>query len=1238
MKPSEMATGLILSTALHLCVALGAWQTLEMPVPDKGHAPPTAFGKVPEARSATEGTVPAGRSATRMAPPRDEGPLEWLYPVFAPGAFGPKIDVGAGRILKVTDMTAPVLKKPRFRPYSPPKIRSALPDPGQDILNRTRPLTSTWQALEQAEADLRQTVAADLADCRLDDIPLDTVILRARYIRLQKVLFRKGLSPDFSYADMRNHFRQKLHRIRRALDGVPPEQYFDALLFHYRKDKIYEEKRGHALFNAIFYDIYNCRTGTEELAMYLALFHPDLPLGINRGSIVRFDGSLVGHVDPAVRINGQWTVFPTVARSARGTAPYQVGELFPIEKLVLDYLPGFDAGACGLNRPLARNGEELNTPPGSGNDNHHPLIVRHDDSRIVLLRETAPQPETFAMVSREERLFNEMLGRYRGTGRKTALLHPDHPYLDFIFHLQGAAARDRKDLVHLYLKNRIDTTPADPKRPLRIPEYLPGHQDLVRTLFSPDPDPDIEVLPGIVVPAARYRPHRDYIETHNRVIENLTARRPALRKPPLPEAIARFLLYYDGRGTTLIRPPAYAPRALVRDLVDDRYDMSPFMQNEPLRRENGTSWRRVAILKAGLAGDTRWALSALEKRIALLKTTLAHGTVILPNAKDRAGNEITGSITYDETLRQQGKTGLSPGFIKDMVELMGEGPALAALGSYLHSPELRLGRRALLEIFGYMGRYCLLEKSRNRLVELARERFALPTDPAIRTAAAQYLARTGTISAEAANRAYFSYLRTTSADAVTVGALLAAGLDRTRAAAHFRQKIERTDPNAAGAHQRLDRLDRIAKILDDPAASDRIAGKHVAVILEYFRTARHHPDGADPNPSGALNSLSHLAREGIEADPVIFNRFVDAGANDPTVLLMGDLVRHWLGPNRFREGLDEAMALEHDRLAAGMADIEALGRATRRIQAQGGPAAYGAALAALRDSAARITFLAALHFQNGFRNDAYSHQRALLHRLFSLDAFERKFANRGSAALAVERDRALNHDAIHRAVELAGYFFKAMKKPGAFDLNHAPFIRPTGDYRATCGPTRKAVNSRSAPKYIAFTAANAYFTSLLDPGNSPEKVAAAFGKEQELLRSLSQKPPSPERAADLNETQLFFNGMAASAPCDVRRIYLFEKLLRQSALPERLPDWVLALARESHHQERDFLERMQRAGGAAAVLEAHRRMDRAAFEQSWGERPFSIRHLYATLLLVKTGHLAVDDTGAFVPTEKFNAG
>ena len=212
-----------------------------------------------------------------------------------------------------------------------------------------------------------------------------------------------------------------------------------------------------------------------------------------------------------------------------------------------------------------------------------------------------------------------------------------------------------------------------------------------------------------------------------------------------------------------------------------------------------------------------------------------------------------------------------------------------------------------------------------------------------------------------------------------------------------------------------------------------------------------------------------------------------------------------------------AMGHEQERFAAVVQDLV-------RLRGGGDLPSYRAALDGVRLSAARMTFLAALNFQNGRRNQAHGSQTDLLHALFSLAEFKKGFEKRYGAALALERDRALNHDAIHRAVELAGFLSREMKTPGAFDLNHAPFIKMKGDYRTACGLTRRTINSRSAPNNISFTPAGTYFTSLLNPDNSPRQVAAAFQKEQELLRTLTTTPLKPAESLDMDATQAFFPG------------------------------------------------------------------------------------------------------------------
>lgn len=96
-----------------------------------------------------------------------------------------------------------------------------------------------------------------------------------------------------------------------------------------------QPKTGQSLLNSIWYDLYNCRTGSEELLLYLSRYHPELELGTVRGSVLRYDGTLMGHMDPAVKINGRWLVLKTVALDTLLVEEYRIGELYPLKKIVL---------------------------------------------------------------------------------------------------------------------------------------------------------------------------------------------------------------------------------------------------------------------------------------------------------------------------------------------------------------------------------------------------------------------------------------------------------------------------------------------------------------------------------------------------------------------------------------------------------------------------------------------------------------------------------------------------------------------------------------------------------------------------------------------------------------------------------------------------------------------------------------------------------------------------------------
>ena len=109
-----------------------------------------------------------------------------------------------------------------------------------------------------------------------------------------------------------------------------------------------------------------------------------------RGSVLKYDGTIMGHMDPAVKINGKWMVFKTVAVDTVLVEEYKTGELYALEKIVLDYLPGLEKDFPGLATPIARNGKILENKHDVYTKNDHQLAVKDKVPSILLWQENQP--------------------------------------------------------------------------------------------------------------------------------------------------------------------------------------------------------------------------------------------------------------------------------------------------------------------------------------------------------------------------------------------------------------------------------------------------------------------------------------------------------------------------------------------------------------------------------------------------------------------------------------------------------------------------------------------------------------------------------------------------------------------------------------------------------------------------------------------------------------------------------
>ena len=1184
-------------------------------------------------------------SAWPMSPAEQR--LAWTRPLFQAAELGPALSQAQGQQLTTHAGRSAALQAPAFTPYVPPPLAELAIDPDHDVLRRHQPARDDGAGWRAQQRRFHTALARDLADCRLDQISLEEAVLRLRYFRLQQELQAQGRQPAFSYEQVRAELRRKLALIHDQVAQASAASWPQALLLAFRQDKIYEERRGQSLFNSIYYDIYNCRSGTEELLIYLSRYHPELQLATVRGSVLKYDGTLMGHMDPAVKIDGRWQVFKTVALDTVLVEEYRVGELYRLEKVVLDYLPELASSACPFATPLARNGEPLRGRYESYPQADHPLSVKDRQPSIVLWRESSPTTAAFRMMNRQDRLLHQMLVNYQPLNSERQLLNDDDPFADLLFHFLQAPVAERQPLLDLYLHKRVNSFPRPFKRPLRQARYLPGYGDLLSTLAQ-EKQVKLEVLPNQLVPLQQFVSHAIYRQQFAQRRQQLTSPAPLPAKKIMATELSNFLFSAPGQGVSAIFPPVVDGQGLVSDLFNGAYQLPFHGEAELRRRANGSSGRAIAIVKAGLLTDHQTVQLKLDERMELLRQVLSHTQVTAGSSGLGKAHELPASLSYAATVALGGKQGLSPGFIRDMVELLGEEEALQGLDGYLaeQSGLLQLSRQATAELFAYADSYLLLAKSKKGLRKLAQQLYDSQAPLASRVGAAQFLVQAGELKGEQVSSLYASYLEKAAFDVQELASLLSTGLSQQQARTLLHTKINDlalqglttwSGGDQQGLLAEIDELQRGSRLLLDQAASLALSQKLTARLEDVFVLGGSADDQLRPHYGHGLSLLSVLARSGQEPADELFGRFIDFGSQDPVAFFFAQLMSSWFGQERYQRLLADQLKQQHKKWQQALLALASSGNRGITVQRRADIPAlqqwlvdYERCLQELANQVARYTFIHGLLYLQGQQQEAGQGQSVLLARLFEQQEFTREYETRVGPEVLALRDRTLLKEGLFRAVELAAFMHSKNSEAGILALNHAPTIVISGEFLSACGPMARLVDGRNRPDNILFTRAGTYFDSLLDAKNSPKRAAQAFEQENSLRQLLSNVIMTPETAEQLAKTEQFFRQLASSNFCDIRRLYVLEKLLKRAVLPERLPEWILQLASDSHHQEMAYLARISQAGGVAAIFDDYQHLSQQQFQQRWGEQPFSIRNLYGTLVLVKMGRLQLNEKGHFV--------
>ena len=410
---------------------------------------------------------------------------------------------------------------------------------------------------------------------------------------------------------------------------------------------------------------------------------------------------------------------------------------------------------------------------------------------------------------------------------------------------------------------------------------------------------------------------------------------------------------------------------------------------------------------------------------------------------------------------------------------------------------------------------------------------------------------------------------------------------------------------------KLDELMRAGRIIQDEQTVAAIALKYTGLLKAVFKAGMTDKMKNTPHYANGLNALSALSRSAIPADKTIFSDFAAFGAKDSTAFLFAGLMSDWTGHDHYRALLAAKVSLAQnefnravDTLAKTRSQIKPAQTAANSLTRDKLISRYKNRLNTLAAKVAALTFLNGLHLLEGEAQKAYRVQSALLSTLFNQVEFHQNFSKTYGAKITAVRDDYLLKEPLFLSVELAGLFTQKISKKGHLDINHAPTIHIKGQFHAPCGPMAKNIDSRNKPNNLLFTNAEIYFNSLMDEGNSPQNVAKAFSMERQLRKILSKYPLTPEINKDLDDTQAFFKDLGNSSFCDIKRLYLIERLLRRAVLPKKLPDWMRQLVTDSFRHEKAYLARINKAGGVKAIFQDYRRLPQKKIQAKMGGTPF----------------------------------
>ena len=1154
------------------------------------------------------------------------------------------------------------------------------------------PATGGFAAMLQAEEAFLKTLRRDITDGRLD-MPFADFILAAEYYHLSRAMMPLGQQPSFTLEEAMDRYRRRLERVG---EGMPKEidaYWLIMLLQRYAENKFYPENGSGMFLDALFHSQNDCEGGTKEILAYLQALYPTLRLGSNRGMLQTTSGQLVGHIQVfigpgresgKILENAQGLIVETTRIGRDSVLPYSSGDVFPLEDFVVRYYPQIVAGtplATGAGKETSLDGDAAGRIVGTSN---HPLKMGYGASTTLL----AAQFYDLANI-RTQRIDNEFLR----SDIPNCNPRIDPAKIDRTNLFSNFVTIDRKlrrTLVGHYLAD-LQYWDNHIMPQWRQPNFLATYEDLAGNLLAGD-----DGATGYLQVDAENSIPLSSLQSHGRLLRNLrdddgnknhfltTGRRECGGRTVLDDKLLRFLFTApEGPGLFFLPAPDENLEwsGFLDNIVHDCLAVPAATGKAPLLRAleeesagHQTSFRKALYVQAtnrGLApASLRDPLSATTKTLSQLLSGGGDDAHDLDFLGKRSSPESTpGEPSVEETLVEQGRTGINGGLLGDLVDFLGSAETASILKQYAGRSDLRLTVHRAQEL---MAQVTSLFEPGDTVVLLNELQTA--NDVHLRLAAAMNLARIKGLSAIEISRPALDSLQNSKVfRAEHLVALLQYGLLPNDAAGFLRGQVSK----------HLARLTTLETRQGDADDSRQMFRE----LIEIIRTLPHLPDkdlrqalqgglgsslekdfayktaGGDLNktmpdwglPFNKLMLLSLLHETGNEEQgraPSLawLQHYVRFAAANPIGKLMLGPVEKIAGDDGIAVLLSTTLAEQQgalNRLQQGDAPSAESLRTLATLLGEGNIIARMLLSADIK-LVAQLSGLAPEHFSDQPKRRAAWYVEKLHRRIVPL-------LGNADMGKKTSTDHPPLLDFYNNGMVRESFALLAYLQEEQGDNGNGVKFRKTQDLAAIKNPSTLRVieGERKITRQDM-----SLLTLALNAGNQPTSLRRAWEDTLAVtnkhlgIKNLDQglrgylfAPHYPYLTE--NDSGFFFapdtiEDLHNAASWGGRNDILLSSYLHFRNLPAQLPDWLRRTAMARSELELAIIKKFEQQSFLPMILECdsdNKELPEPLFRAKWAIRkPFGEDIFPGTLLLLRLGYLEITDAGDIIRTAKYQGG